>query len=700
MLQRTLFLGLITLLAVTKTFSQRDAQNLLRISKICDSLNAIEAYNETLKTARYALTIVPPTDYYNLSLFNFYIGACYQGKNGDTSILYLEKSLSYARRSGKPKRIINALERLLYMYSAMDGYARKRDGAAREALYIIDTTRNNVTKRQFYNALNKYYEILGLREQQMNVMLAELESFKEDLKLNRYDGADSSNIGVCYINIAGLYIDLKQPQKALEYLRPSKIFINQYKVAILHFYKNTADAYLQLFQPGTARLYYDSLTNFNRKEYGPPDDRNNNWDIRMLSDLSFSDYYLKHKKIDSALLYMNTAQALIGASVIDTLQVAGFNYQMGKTLVAAKNHKAAFVYLKNAEKAGLDMGPEQYADVLGELAKCYAVFGQWQMAANCYARYVPIKDSLYAVTTQQSLANAEARFQNKEKQQQINAQQRDLGYARQQRWWFIIGLGLTGLIAVLYIIIYRNKKRTADLLDENNKKLSQLNNDLEEANRTKAKLFSIIGHDLRSPVKQVYQYLKLQKLNVHTEEEKAERADKIEAATESLLEMMEDLLLWSKTQMNELKPGLKPIELLPALQPVERLAQLSVETKAIRFENDIAPGIIVIADFNFLQTIYRNLLQNAIKASPQGGTIMVTAHIKNGSTILSIQNSGRSFTQEDFEKQLQSGHTTQTLNGLGLQLVQELSEKMNATVCFTSTGDNGTIAAITFAAGH
>jgi len=676
-------------------------ERLKALADICDSSARVEAYRNMFTTARYALKITPANDYYNLSLFNFYIGTYNQGINGDTAIAYLEKSVDYGRRANNPKRIVNGLERLLYMYSEMDDYALQRDKAAQEALRIVDTTRNNRIKHSMYNALTKYYETLGRREQQMNVMLADLEIFKKDLPLQKLNGTDSTDLGVAYINISALYLELKQPKKALEYLSPSKKFLDGYKHAILHYYKNTADAYLQLFRPDIARMYRDSLTDFSMREFGPPptDKKNerNDWDIRMFSDLSFADYYLNIKKVDSALFYMNIARSIAETSLIDTLNLTAFNYKMGQTLIAAKDYTTALTYLKDAEKIGLDQGPEQYGNVLREIAKCYSATGQWRQSALYYERYLPIRDSLYTVDIQKSMADAEAKFQNNQKQQQIEAQQKDLGFAKKQRLWLTAGFLLTAVIAIMLVVFYRNKKKTADLLDNQNKRLSELNKELEEANQTKAKLFGIIGHDLRAPVKQMYQFLKLQKRDINTEQEKAERAAKMETATESLLEMMEDLLLWSKTQMSRLDPNIKEIELLPVLHPVEQFLQLPIEEKSIQLQNNITSGTTAMADDNFLQTIYRNLLQNAIKASSSGATIIIDTTSQNGRTILSIQNSGRSFTQADFEQQVQPGRGTQALNGLGLQLVEELSGKMNATVRFTALAD-GTIAEVIFAA--
>lgn len=84
----------------------------------------------------------------------------------------------------------------------------------------------------------------------------------------------------------------------------------------------------------------------------------------------------------------------------------------------------------------------------------------------------------------QRIAHAEAKFKNKDKQQQIDLQNTQLFFAKKQRYWLLCGLALAGLIALLLLIIYRNKKKTAYTL-------SKLNNKLNEANKTKAKLSAL-----------------------------------------------------------------------------------------------------------------------------------------------------------------------------------------------------------------
>ena len=96
-------------------------------------------------------------------------------------------------------------------------------------------------------------------------------------------------------------------------------------------------------------------------------------------------------------------------------------------------------------------------------------------------------------------------------------------------------------------------------MNQRNQQLDELNNELSIANDTKAKLFGVISHDLRSPVSSIVQLLHLQKenpehFNTELQNQYNERLNK---ASENVLETMEDLLLWSKSQMNNFTPQYK-----------------------------------------------------------------------------------------------------------------------------------------------
>ena len=158
---------------------------------------------------------------------------------------------------------------------------------------------------------------------------------------------------------------------------------------------------------------------------------------------------------------------------------------------------------------------------------------------------------------------------------------------------------------------------------------------------------------------------------------------------------MEDLLLWSKTQMNAFDAKLQNTNIYELIEESKKLLQLNSDAKKLHFHIDIPDSLYILTDPNFLQTIIRNLLQNAIKASPDNSLIKIKSAQINNETILSIENTGGVFTQNDYEKTINDNASNQSLNGLGLKLVDELSRKINIKIHFES-GVNSTIAQIIF----
>ena len=254
------------------------------------------------------------------------------------------------------------------------------------------------------------------------------------------------------------------------------------------------------------------------------------------------------------------------------------------------------------------------------------------------------------------------------------------------------------LSLLLLGIIYRNKRKNAEVLNQKNQELARLIGQLEESNRTKAKLFSIISHDLRSPISQVYQFLKLQQLNPRllSESQKAELSERIQTATGSLLETMEDLLLWSKTQMNQFQADIQPVNLAEIVSQCLRLLQLNIESKNLTIDNAVPSENIVHTDPYYLQAIIRNLLQNALKASDEGAIIKLGTLSGTLKTTLFLENSGPAFTQEAYEQILSQKENGQGLSGLGLRLVDELSEQTGLKVTFENPSANLTRTLISF----
>lgn len=668
------------------THLKNKKEQLQRIANICDSLNYLEEYAQTRQISQYALTLMDENDHYNRSLFEYYIGVSYNGVIYDSAVLYLEKSLHHARLAKNSKRIINALHELLYIYINVDGYTTKRDKTATEINRILDTTTNTHVKINCFAILADYYSAIGWYEQELDYRLQRLELSITDMKQGKYKhtDTDSTNIGVAYFNLGYLYEKLNQYPKAQEYYNLSKPLLWNYTAGLCSYYKGMATTSLKQGDIVKSRSYIDSLKKLVEQKMNVL----SGWSILLDLYLNNADYYLDQQNASAAMPYLKQAEILINNKIKETTEVSAFQYTMGKALMMQQDYKTALLYLQQAERVKSAFTASEYAKLLRALAECYEGLNKSKEATAYYKKYLPLRDSIDAKSALQSMANAEARYQNKEKMQQIEAQKTQIEFANKQRFWLISGLVLLGLIATLLTFIYRNKKKTADALNDKNKQLFKLNNELNEANQTKAKLFSIISHDLRTPINQVYQFLKLQQhnANILSEVQKVELNNKIQKATGSLLETMEDMLVWSKTQMHEFKTTIQTVHVFEKVQQILALLQLNIVAKNVAIHNETPTQLIINTDPYYIEIILRNLLQNAIKYAPENTKIILRAN----ATSITIANQGVPFTQQQYEAILIDKEGTNVLSGLGLKIADELCKRINASLQFHAETDGYT----------
>ena len=185
-----------------------------------------------------------------------------------------------------------------------------------------------------------------------------------------------------------------------------------------------------------------------------------------------------------------------------------------------------------------------------------------------------VQDTLTKEKLSRTFADLETHYQTNEKENRIIALNQkskldalELKQASNTRTLLILGLISLGIFSLLLYFIYRNKEKLNKILNQRNRQLDDLNHELSVANDTKARLFGVISHDLRTPVSRIVQLLHLQKANPEyfNNELRRQHEDRINKASQNVLETMEDLLLWSKSQMNNFTPQYKVIKIAPLL---------------------------------------------------------------------------------------------------------------------------------------
>jgi signal transduction histidine kinase len=236
-------------------------------------------------------------------------------------------------------------------------------------------------------------------------------------------------------------------------------------------------------------------------------------------------------------------------------------------------------------------------------------------------------------------------------------------------------------------------------IQRKNHKIKKQNVELQELNASKDKFFSIIAHDVKNPFQGILGLSKLleENLSMFSEEETVEIATQIHNSTSSLYKLLENLLEWSRVQLGKI-----PFE--PNVMPINSIAQgnfellsTNAEAKSITFQNNVPEGTQAYADYNMVTTIVRNLISNAIKFTPEGGTITVAATTNNDLVEISVIDTGVGIPDKIKEKlfSIEENVTTPGTNnepgtGLGLILCKDLTEQNGGTISVESEEGKGT----------
>lgn len=218
---------------------------------------------------------------------------------------------------------------------------------------------------------------------------------------------------------------------------------------------------------------------------------------------------------------------------------------------------------------------------------------------------------------------------------------------------------------------------------------------LDEHNKVKDKLFSIISHDLKSPMYALQNiFSNAQKLNLSAKEIKAMIPDVVNDLNYTTA-LMENLLQWAKWQMqsNIIHPELIDVNRL--VNESVRLLHLQAEAKKIKIETKADLLVCAWADRNMVSLILRNLLSNAVKFTPEQGHIVIGTNESSSSVEVYVQDSGMGVSKDEISKIYDGGfYTTNGTNdergtGLGLMLCKEFLEKNDGRLIIESERGKG-----------
>lgn len=679
-------------------FAQKNQhyQQLVEKKKECEEIMAAftgkaETFNELIKRGNEGLKISITTDHEFRFLFYQAIASGYYYKqNFKLAKENFEHGYEEAMEGHMVEKSIKPLGNLISVYHYL-GLQAKADSAAnklKQIAEITDTLKNKSIvyyNLGLYNQQQKFYYSIAL-----NNFLKSLEIQKQVVdttKVVKY----KLDYGNTLMMVAEIYLYLKQPYKALEYLNEVKPMLNISLVVDVTAYGKFIRSYTQLNNKDEALKYYNLLHQTVGMKPGK-------WSELVSSSLEMAGLALRIKDFKTAKFYLDKADK---QSKLDSNEMltSAVNLAYGDYYKELKNYIQASSYYKLAEHGSLLYNKEQYSDLLKSLTSVHILSGRQKEANSYFDKYVTVSDSLNQRKISLNLAEMEAKFQNGYKQQKIgvlNKENEDKNVQLKEEKkirWLLIGGAFLLLVALFSIYSnFRNKQKANLLLDKKNQQLDIINAKLNESNLTKTKLFSIIAHDLRSPVSQLFTFLKLQQKSAVSisEEERDQHRQKLITSSKNLLETMEDLLLWSKSQMENFELDMQEVTILPLFESSALLMRAQSEVKNISIEIGRVELNSVYSDENLLIIILRNLLQNAINYAYPNTSIMLNAGTNvDGKSYFAINNQGDEISIDKINILLSNSNIQSKSSGYGLLIVKELALKINATLSISSNAETG-----------
>lgn len=485
-------------------------------------------------------------------------------------------------------------------------------------------------------------------------------------------------------NIGGVFKDLGQYNKAIDYLNLSlKISkeINDLEAEPYH-YSEMGDIYIRKKMYDSALIALQISLQFTRErklrinELEPNIVLNIAKTYRLLNNNNLARTYY-----DSAFVTFRKNDNQYGLAQID----------LGRGLVwmSEKRFSEAQKLLEESAQIAHHLNAWTLEiECYENLSKLLEESGDYKKSLSYIKQQHQLKDSLFSQGMQAKLLQDQVRFETASKEEQIKAltkmeQFRKSEVKKQELISniLVVAMALTG---ILLFTVYRSGQRRIKInkiLLEHQDEIKKRSIELEQLNKVKDKFFSIISHDLRSPMNALAGILDLMDKDKLSEVEFKKLNKELRIQFNHTKTLINNLLDWTLLQMDKLKIQFEKIDLNQLAESNITLLT-SLHLKEIKINNLITPSQYALGDSNMINLVLRNLLTNAIKFSEAGHLIEIAAKEEENNYIISVKDQGVGISPEVqkllFEKT--TGYSTRgTANekgtGLGLILCKEFVER-------------------------
>lgn len=544
----------------------------------------------------------------------------------------------------------------------------------KEALKVVENSEDKRTYAGIQQNLANVYSKIGQRKIALEYYVESLNTAKEigepGLLVTTYMNLGAENWGDKDAERAIYYLE-----NALELAEAEDMINNLYRIKV-----NLANIKMDLGQHNEALSLYDqALDHYNSLSFERPP-------IIILYNKGA--LYLKMGQIKRAEEMLN--ESLKYSIQYDLLEGVYFN---SKDLGILERRRGNFEKAESRLLVALDaserVGSLTYqTNAINELYKLYKESNRLSEALSRLEEYRTLTDSLNNKVKDDEIAMLENSLEVK-RQTELNDllrnKQRDQELRLKILWGVIVaGALVIVLISLLlrrvYILNKNNVKANGDLR-ESRENLRALNEDLKE-------LFSIIAHDIRSPIAAMQGILYLIRETELSKEDQDELLENLEVSLQTNANAMEDILLWSRNQLKGFENVNEIINLRDIVAHNIEKQSSQATLKKLNVNNNIAEDVQINSDKSSVDLILRNLLSNSVKFTAENDSITIDA-VKVGADKIKINiaDTGIGMSKDTIERILNTENTFttkgtrgETGTGYGLSLVKEFTNKINGTL--------------------
>lgn len=504
----------------------------------------------------------------------------------------------------------------------------------------------------------------------------------ESMKLSEQIG-DNAEMARAMNSIASVSYEQKQYDKALsEFRRALSLAYAAKEFRIIGRTLNNI-AYLYL----SVKDQVDSAEVYGVRGVKYAQEINDNY-LTSFGLRTLGDVMIRKGRFNEGLEMYDKAFQLAEVGMNNTMKAATMHRIAKAYMLLGRMQEAEVILLKNASEAKQRGYLEELERSYKLLAEIYHKLGREKEAYTFLNQYTILHDTVFSQANSRQIALLQNQFDLYMKEAQIalltketDLKQEEISKQRIQLYATILGCSCVLLLGAVMLYSYQKVKLANKELKAQKEELARKNLEIHDKSlelsslvATKDKLFSIIGHDFRSPLHSLKGMLDLISRKTMSQEEFARYTAELKKKTDTVYDNLDNILNWSVSQLQGIKA--RPVAVSPGsiVSEVFDLHSEIARVKKVLLNNDIDESMEVFADKDQIRLVIRNLVSNALKFTPAGGYVRIWSQSMARKATIHVQDSGVGIAPSDIGKlfvkeSLWSANGTNNEKGLGLGLL-------------------------------